>query len=90
MDINIEEARETLECAMGYGYTIRAVYRGQVYQGPVRPSPYHPLSRFQIKESRAVEYQLAPWRPCYDPEEEGWMELFIDLDMLTEVSLVKT
>ncbi len=81
----LERMRQLLEGAMRYGYDIRVVYRGQVYEGQVRPSQHNPLSRFQLRDSRAVEYQLAPWREAYDPEREGWMELFIDLEVLTEV-----
>ncbi len=85
----IEEARGILECAMSHEYKVRVVYKGQVYEGPVRPSKYYPLSRFQLKESRAVEYQLAPWHEAFDPEKEGWMELILDTPMLEDVGFVQ-
>ena len=72
----IEEARGILECAMSHEYKVRVVYKGQVYEGPVRPSKYYPLSRFELKESRAVE-------------KEGWMELILDTPMLEDVGFVQ-
>ena len=87
--MHIEEARGILELAMTSGYKVRVVYKGQVYEGPVRPSKYYPLTRFQLKESRAIEYQLAPWNPAFDPEEEGWMELMLDILMLEDIGFVQ-
>ena len=79
---------EPLELLPGQRIAIPTGVRLEIpkgYEGQVRPSPHHPLSRFQIKEARAVEYQLNPWRIANDPEREGWMELFIDMEVLTEV-----
>jgi hypothetical protein len=82
----LECMRDLLEGAMMYGYNIRVVYQSQVYEGQVRFSKHHPLSRFHIKVPKAVEYKFHLWRGgVNDPDKEGWMELFIDLHALTEV-----